>query len=160
MSKRIRGFEAVSKENRKVFTGEGDVVIMPMRGSKHSAGYDFHATRDLELLPGEKVFFWTDVKAYMLEDEMLKLYPRSSFGINKDLKLKNTVGIIDSDYYNNEKNEGNIGICLWNFGDRTRYIEKGEATAQGIFEKFLESDNCNTDEDRKGGFGSTDKNKN
>lgn len=158
MSNKIRGFEIVDEKHREVPTTKNHAVLMPCRGSKHSAGYDFHATHDLELLPGEKVFFWTDIKAYMLDDEVLKLYPRSSFGIKKDLKLKNTVGIIDSDYYSNADNDGNIGICLWNFGDRTRYIKKGEATAQGIFEKFLEADNCNTEETRTGGIGSTDKN--
>lgn len=159
MSKRIRGFEAVSKENRKVFAGEDDVVIMPQRGTQHSAGYDIFAVRDLEILPQEGTFFWTDVKAYMQDDEVLEIYPRSSFGIKRDLRIKNTVGIVDSDYYSNVDNDGNIGIYLWNFGDRTQYVKRGEAVAQGIFKKFLESDNCNTEDARVGGIGSTDKNK-
>ena len=156
MIKRTRGFEVVVDEQRKVFTNSAD-VIMPKRGTQHSAGYDLFAVDDLEILPGEGKFFWTDVKVYMQHDEVFEIYPRSSFGIKKDLKIKNTVAIIDSDYYSNIGNDGNIGICLWNFGDRTQHIKKGEAVAQGIFTKFLVSDNCNTDEVRTGGTGSTDK---
>lgn len=157
MIERIRGFEEVVKGQRKVFTEKDDAVIMPQRGTQHSAGYDLFAVRDLELLPGEGAFFWTDVKAYMQEDEVFEIYPRSSFGIKRNLRIKNTVGIIDSDYYSNTDNDGNIGIFLWNFGDRNQYIKKGEAVAQGIFKKFLVSDNCNTEVVRTGGTGSTDK---
>ena len=155
--KKIRGFEPVIEKHRKVFIEEDDVVIMPLRGTKTSAGYDIFASRDLEILPEEGVFFWSDVKVYMLEDEVFEIYPRSSFGTKRNLRIKNTVGIIDSDYYSNTDNDGNIGVYLWNFGDRTQYIEKGEAVAQGIFKKFLVSDNCNTDTIRVGGTGSTDK---
>jgi len=157
MSEKIRGFEEVVKDQRKVFTKKDDVIIMPQRGTQHSAGYDIFAARDLELFPGEGAFFWTDVKVYMQEDEVFEIYPRSSFGIKRDLIIKNTVGIIDSDYYSNIDNDGNIGIFLWNFGYKTQYIEKGEAVAQGIFKKFLISDNCNTEVVRTGGTGSTDK---
>lgn len=160
MNEKVRGFEPVVDECRKVFTKEDDVVLMPLRGTKHSAGYDIFAARDLEILPDEGAFFWCDVKVYMLEDEVFEIYPRSSFGTKRNLRIKNTVGIIDSDYYSNTDNDGNIGIYLWNFGDRTQYITKGEAVAQGIFKKFLVSDNCNTDAERVGGTGSTDKNKN
>lgn len=159
MSEKIRGFEVVAKEHRKVFTEETAVVIMPQRGTKNSAGYDIFATQDLEILPDAGVFFWTDVKAYMQEDEVFEIYPRSSFGTKRSLRIKNTVGIIDSDYYSNVDNDGNIGVFLWNFGDRAQHIEKGEAVAQGIFKKFLVADNCNTDTVRTGGIGSTDKNK-
>jgi len=159
MSEKIRGFEVVVKEHRKVFTEENSVVIMPQRGTKNAAGYDIFATQDLEILPNAEAFFWTDVKAYMQDDEVFEIYPRSSLGIKRCLGIKNTVGIIDSDYYSNIKNDGNIGVFLWNFGDRTQYIKMGEAVTQGIFKKFLVADNCNTDTVRTGGTGSTDKNK-
>lgn len=37
---------------------------------------------------------------------------RSSFGIKKHLTIPNGVGIIDSDYYGNENNDGNIIAAL------------------------------------------------
>ena len=61
------------------------------------------------------------------------------------------------DYYNNPKNEGNIGICLKNTGDEDVIIKYGDAIGQVIFLPYLVSDNCNTDNDRVGGIGSTTK---
>lgn len=153
---KIRGFEVVSKEHLKNHTECGEVTL-PLRGTMTSAGYDFYLPKDIEILPGAGVLIWTDVKAYMQPDEVFEVYPRSSSSINYEIRIKNTVGIVDSDYYNNKKNDGNIGIYLWNFGDRTRRFFKGEAVAQGIFKHFLPSDNCNTDVKRIGGMGSTSK---
>jgi len=152
---RIRGFEVVDKDHLKTFKNQKDVII-PLKGSKNSAGYDFFASEDFKIEPNEYYFFWTDIKSYMLDDEVLKIYPRAS-SMKKNIRLKNTVGIVDSDYYNNIKNNGNIGVSLHNFGKETMHFKKGEGLVQGIFEKYLESDNCNTEEERKGGIGSTNK---
>ena len=149
--KKVRGFKEVRKEMRKT---EG-AIILPTRGSKTSAGYDFYSTEGFTLKPNENKLIWSDVKAYMQEGEVLELYVRSSIGIKKSLMLKNLTGIIDSDYYENESNDGNIGICLYNYGDKEVTIEKGERIAQGIFKQFLVADNGNTDKERNGGIGST-----
>jgi dUTP pyrophosphatase len=148
--KKIRGFELVSNEHRK-FTD----VNLPLRGSQYSAGYDFYSNEEYIIQPGEQKVFWTDVKSYMQKGEVLKIFVRSSIGIKKGLKLANQVGVIDSDYFENPQTDGNIGICLWNPTKEEVLIEKGERIAQGIFQTFLESDNCNSLEERKGGIGST-----
>ena len=70
--------------------------------------------------------------------------------------LANTIGIVDSDYYNNESNEGNIGIFLKNISDESQIINIGNKIGQGLFVKYLTVDNDNTQKIRKGGFGSTD----
>ena len=68
-----------------------------MRGDKGSAGYDFYSKDEQVILqPGQSHLFWTDVCAYMQEDEVLLIHVRSSIGIKKGLMLKNTTGIIDS----------------------------------------------------------------
>lgn len=59
------------------------------------------------------------------------------------------------DYYNNPDNEGNIGFKFYNTSDNVVYIEKGSRIAQGIFMKYLVADNCNSEDVRKGGIGST-----
>lgn len=87
----IRGFKEVNAEFKK----NSSETILPIRGSKKSAGYDFHSKDTVVIQPGDSHLFWTDVKAYMLSDEVLEMYVRSSIGINKDLILKNVVGIID-----------------------------------------------------------------
>lgn len=56
----------------------------------------------------------TDIKAYMWEGEALILVPRSSTGIKHDLMIANTIGLGESDFYENEDNDGNYCIALRN----------------------------------------------
>lgn len=150
----MRKFELVKNSFREnEFTPE-----LPKRGSKGSAGYDFVSTIDAVLNPNDEVMIWSDVKACMNKDEVLKLYPRSSMGM-KGLEIKNTVGIIDSTYYSNKKNDGNIGFKLVNKGNDIIEIKKGDRVVQGIFLKFLivDGDDDNLLDERIGGYGSTGK---
>ena len=151
---KIRGFEAVVEEMRK---GTMD-YILPVRGSSKSAGYDLASPIDVIIEPHSSVLIWTNIKAFMQDDEVLEVYIRSSTAIKRDLILKNTVGIIDSDYYSNEGNDGNIGICLYNTTYAPREIKKGERIAQAIFTKYLVADDdvCLSDI-RVGGIGSSGK---
>ena len=152
MSKtKIRGFKIVSDNHRK----SQEEITLPTRGTSKSAGYDFYSPIDIEIQPNQKVCIWSDVKAYMQEGEVLLLFVRSSIGIKRGLRLSNSTGVIDSDYFSNEDNDGNIGIALHNYTDNVVTIEKGERVCQGVFIPFLVADNGNTDIERNGGIGST-----
>ncbi len=130
-------------------------VNLPLRSTKGSAGYDFEVWEDLTLPPGEIGLAKTGVKAYMNHDEVLKIYPRSSLPKKFGLTIPNNVGIIDSDYYGNDKNDGAIFIQLYNFTSSPVTIQRGTRIAQGIFEKYLlTQDDCSSNT-RNGGFGST-----
>jgi dUTP pyrophosphatase len=137
---------------------ENSDISLPKRGTKYSAGYDIESCEDVVINPKEVVVVKTGVKAYMKDDEVLQIYPRSSLGFKKHLMLANTVGIIDSDYFENEKNDGHIMIGLYNYGNEVQTISKHERIAQGIFSKYLV---CEDEEEintiRKGGIGSTNK---
>lgn len=148
---RIRGFEVVADEKRKT-TGE---ITLPTRGSSTAMAYDFYSTAEWRVPSNAIVKVWTDVKAYMQEDECLILNVRSSMG--GKFMLANTSGWIDQDYYSNESNDGNIGIFLKNISDETQVIKRGDRIAQGAFFRFLVADSGNTDAVRTGGFGSTNK---
>ena len=148
LQKGLRGFELI-----KDFPD----ARLPERATKHSAGYDFYAARDLVILPNRMAIAWTGVKAYMQSDDVLKLYNRSSNPSKKGLLLANGVGVVDSDYYNNPENEGNIGFCFLNIANETMTICKGDKLGQGVFEKYNIADNDICGADRTGGFGSTDK---
>lgn len=148
--KPIRGFQIVISEKRKT-----DCVHMPTRSSKNSAGYDFYADKDYNILPNEIIKIWTDIKAYMQPDEFLMLDIRSSMG--GKYMLANTIGIIDSDYYSNPDNDGNIGIFLKNISNTELKIFKGDKIAQGIFIKYFKADEDKTTAKRVGGFGSSGK---
>lgn len=92
MTARIRGFEHVSEEHRKY----GKKGIMPMRGTKQSAGYDFYTPIGVELKPGETELIFTNIKAYMEDWEFLQVMVRSSLALKKGLMIANTPGIIDA----------------------------------------------------------------
>lgn len=143
-----RGFKVVSPTMRK-----SDHVHYPTRGSVNSAGYDFYADKDYTIAPNEIIKVWTDIKAYMQSDEFLMLDVRSSMG--GKFMLANTIGIIDSDYYENPNNDGNIGIFLKNISNEVQHIKRDDKIAQGIFMEYLKIDNDKTTEERKGGFGSS-----
>lgn len=147
----MRGFEKAK--------GYEDIEFeLPKRGTKYSAGYDFSIIEDIEIKPGEIKMGVTGVKAFMQDDEVLKIYPRSSLPKRHRLTLPNNVGIIDKDYYGNIDNDGAIFIQLYNFGDKVVKLQKGERVAQGIFSKYLISDSeSEVNSTRSGGFGSTGK---
>jgi len=155
-----RYFEKISFEQFKKDIND-DINLyneysLPVRKTKYSAGYDFIAMEDIEILPGEIKKIATGYKANMLEDEMLMLFVRSSMGFKYNIRLCNQVGIIDKDYYNNPDNEGHMFVKLQNEGEKVFIVKKGEAYVQGIFTKFL---TCGeeVEEERTGGIGSTNK---
>lgn len=130
-------------------------ISLPKRSTAYSAGYDFESCEDVDIKPNDIVLVKTGVKAIFAKDEVLKIYARSSLAIKYKLMLSNSVGIIDSDYANNPKNDGHIMIPLFNMSNKTVHISKHERVAQGIFEKYLLVDSDCTTSKREGGFGST-----
>ncbi len=152
----IRGFEVVEDKYRKHPECE---IVLPQRSTLRSAGYDISTPVDIVIAPRShsKVIF-TDIKAYMQDDEVLTTHVRSSIGIKRGLVLANTTGIIDADYYANPDNDGNIGFMLRNLTDEEVLIKAGERVIQAIFIKYLTSDIDEVkSEQRLGGVGSTGK---
>lgn len=145
-------FKKDIKDDRKLY----DEYLLPERKTKYSAGYDFIAMEDFELKPGEIRRIPTGYKAKFLEDEMLMIVVRGSMGFKYNIRMTNQVGIIESDYYNNESNEGHMYVSLQNEGDTTYKISKNDSYAQGIFVKFLTCGDI-VKTKRTGGFGSTNK---
>lgn len=131
-------------------------IRLPKRATKGSAGYDFYAPFDFRLAPGETMKIPTGVRVRMDEDWVLHIYPRSGLGFKYRLQLNNTVGIIDSDYYNSD-NEGHIFIKLTNDSNEGKLLEvaKGSGFAQGIFLEYGITVDDEAEGVRNGGFGST-----
>ena len=145
-----RFFEVVKDEVRK----HDCEIKLPTRATEHSAGYDFYSPVDVVIQPNESVLIFTDVKAHMYYDNALLLIPRSSMG-KQPIMIANTVGLIDSDYYDNADNDGNIGFRLLNLGNTPYEIKIGDRIGQGVFVKYGTVKNDNTSGTRAGGFGST-----
>ena len=131
-------------------------IILPKRATSGSAGYDFFAPTDFSLAPKETIKIPTGIRVKIDEGWVLKLYPRSSLGFKYRLSLDNTVGIIDSDYFNAD-NEGHIFIKMTNCGEVPLKVEKQQAFAQGIFVEYGITLDDQASSTRTGGFGSTDK---
>lgn len=147
-----RYFEVVKNECR---TTSGEIKL-PTRSDGRSAGYDFYSPVDITIMPNESKLFFTDVKVCMNEDEVLKLYVRSSMG-KIPVVIANGTGIIDSSYFGNPDNDGNIGFRLLNLGDKPYVINIGDRIGQGVFSRYLITDDDNASGDRLGGFGSSGK---
>lgn len=152
-------FEKVSEARFVADGGEAvcySDIKKPERATSGSAGYDFFAPCDITVSPRESVKVATGLRCRMDKDRCLLILPRSSLGFKFKLSLDNTVGVIDSDYYYAE-NEGHILVKMTNRSDKTLFIEKGKAFAQGIFIVYGLTDDDNALSTRRGGFGSTDR---
>ncbi len=122
---------------------------LPIRATKHSAGYDIHSAVSVEIKPGEKYVIPTNTTVEMEEDDVLLIFPRSSYAIKFGLELVNSVGVIDADY------KDQIFICYRNTGDEPFFVKRGDRIAQGVFVKFLKTDDDSASGERHGGVGST-----
>lgn len=165
--KRIAKFEKISEKQfnedfldsfGKKAENEYNEIKLPQRATSGSAGYDFFSPIDFSLAPGETIKIPTGIRSKINNGWVLKIYPRSGLGFKFRLQLNNTVGIIDSDYYNSD-NEGHIFIKFTNASNegKTVTIKKGEGFAQGIFLEYGITEDDDVSEIRNGGFGSTTK---
>lgn len=163
--KTIAKFEKVSFSRfKKDYKGNEDVkkvyndIVLPRRATKGSAGYDFFAIEEINLKSGETFLMPTGIRAKIDNGWVLNIFPRSGLGFKYRLQLDNTVGVIDSDYYNSS-NEGHIFIKITCDAkvEKTVNVKKGEGIAQGIFFEFGLAEEEEVTSSRDGGFGSTTK---
>lgn len=151
-----------------------DSIKLPERSTVGSAGYDFFLPIDMTIYFNGAMICtgaYTDYKSASgivniptgirckIEDGwVLQMFPRSGLGFKYGLRLANTVGVIDSDYYNSD-NEGHIFVKLVNDSALNKNIslKAGQAFCQGVFIPFGITYTDNVQAKRNGGFGSTDK---
>lgn len=133
---------------------EGTQPILPKRATKGSAGYDLYSPINYLLKPGETVKIDSYIAAELDEDMALILYIRSSLAM-KGILLTAGCNVIDSDYYNNPTNGGNIGIVITNTTNEDYQICQGERIAQGVIINYYITDDDNCQKERVGGYGST-----
>lgn len=162
--------------NTKTMDMMYDHAKLPTRATSGSVGYDFVSPFTFTLHPGTKVWIPTGIRVEMLkEDFCLAIMPNSRFGKNS-IRLSNTIGIIDADYYFAD-NEGHIIIVLEMiadvyspgrdhlavFGRRSlnlpEYVQfkAGDKIGQGLFLEcgMVANEDFSNMERRTGGFGST-----
>ena len=129
-------------------------IPLPKRATRGSAGYDFVSPVETVIPAGGKAVIPTGIRCKMEEGWVLMLFPRSGLGFRHQVRLSNTVGIIDSDYAFAE-NEGHIQVSLRNPMEKDLVIGKGERFCQGILLPYGQAAEEETFTERRGGMGST-----
>ncbi len=151
----VHGFEPTRFERVKAYPN----AILPVRETEKSVGYDMFCAEETIIQPHTLARIPTGVKCYLdagYADYWLMLALRSSTPEKKGLMLANGVGVIESDYVDNPKNEGHIMGLVYNFTDEPIVVKEGERILQGVImiRYTLGQDNT-TGASREGGFGST-----
>lgn len=172
--KRIAKFEKVSYEQfRQDFKAcsesymanfkEEDIekiyssIELPTRATSGSAGHDFKMPMELLIEKNCEYIIPTGIRARIDDGWVLSLYPRSGLGFKHKMKLNNTVGIIDSDYYHSN-NEGHIMAKIsYESGANMMQLKQGQGFMQGIFTEYGITEDDEATGIRNGGFGSTNK---
>ena len=133
-------------------------IKLPKRATAGSAGYDFFSPVSFELDPNGYVTIPTGIRVKIDPGWFLMCVPRSGSGFKYGIRLMNTCGIIDSDYYFSD-NEGHIMLKLHNTSPNEKRweVHKDDGIAQGIFLQYGLTVNDEASNIRNGGFGSTSK---
>lgn len=148
---------ADDEEIREIYDG----IRLPERSSTGSAGYDIYAPYNLNVNFGAAAVIPTGLRCRIDKAWDLEIVPRSGHGFKYGIRLANTIGVIDSDYYTSDRG-GHIMIKLVNDDpavNMTRKafeVEGGKGFAQGLFRPYgLTVDDAAYGR-RRGGFGSSD----
>ena len=135
-----------------------DEIQLPKRATKGSAGYDFYSPLGFELYSGHHIVIPTGIRCNIEDGWFLSIYPRSGLGFKHHVRLANSVGIIDSDYYHAD-NEGHIIVKLVfpvrKVVVRPMEINSGDRFCQGVFLPYGITHDDHIEQVRYGGFGST-----
>lgn len=128
-------------------------IQLPRRGTARSAGYDFYMPFDIGIIPGIIYTIPTGIRCQMDDNLALFLFPRSGLGFRYGMRLRNSVGITDADYFWAE-NEGHIMACFTT--DQEFQLHAGDRFMQGVFfPYYITEDDDPISAERHGGFGST-----
>ena len=146
-------------------------ITLPERKTKNAVAYDIEAAEDT-VIPSIWKTVFTNIGKFLKGNnnyetfkptlvktgvKALFLATKSSYPGKKGLLLANSIGIIESDYYNNQDNDGHLMFAYYNLFPVDITIKKHEPAGQAFFQKFLITDDDNATGIRTGGFGSTSK---
>ncbi len=130
---------------------------MPVYATNGSAAFDIHAPESVIVYPNE----WIDIKlgfaTEIPEGHVGILAPRSGLGAKFGFKMRNTIGVIDSDY----RGEWRATVTVENCNNEGQHIIKeGDRILQCIIvpvrQVWLEKvDELSNTERGNGGYGST-----
>ena len=137
-----------------------ETAKLPTKAHESDACFDLYVDipdnieTGIKIRPGETVKLSSGIATEIPHGYFAAIFPRSGLGINKNLRLPNCTGIIDSDY------RGEWVISLINDGKVNRTIYHGDRVAQFTIlpipkVKIEEVKELNDTERGSGGLGST-----
>lgn len=133
----------------------------PHVGSAEAAGMDLRmnigtAQGFTPLLRGESIEFGTGVKVRIPRGWVGLIAPRSGLGFKYEIRLANTLGVIDSDY------RGEIKVKMRNCGEEDAFLEDFERVCQlvivphyMVYDNLDFVDSLDSTERGEAGFGSS-----
>lgn len=155
----MRRFEKISLAEYHKTTGCDEEIYnnleLPKRATRYSAGYDIHCPFDMVLPAKGMVKVPTLLKVDMDDDDVFIIDVRSSLGFKHNVRLCNTIAVIDKDYYNNPDNEGHIFLKFYNPNDYDIIFKSNDRIAQGMFLKYGITVDDKAEGLRESGIGST-----
>jgi dUTP pyrophosphatase len=125
-------------------------AIIPQYQTIGSAGLDLHSILATTILPGERQLVGTGLRVNLPNGTEGQVRSRSGLAAKHGIIVLNAPGTIDEDY------QGEIKVILYNAGDSTFSIEKGDRIAQLVVAQVYKLAGHTLENIREDkGFGST-----
>jgi len=125
-------------------------AIIPQYQTIGSAGLDLHSILAATLEPGQRMLVPTGLSINLPKDTEGQIRPRSGLAAKYGITVLNSPGTIDEDY------KGELKVILYNAGDSTFSVEKGDRIAQLVVAPVYKLSGLTLDNTREDkGFGST-----
>lgn len=146
-----------------------DESLVPVSKTKDSAGYDIRSPEDV-FVTGRPMEVSIDTKIVIDGSRAVEMFgifllPRSGLSAKLDIRLKNTVGLVDKDYAGPDDRPKLIikmPFFLWlkHFISRKPLFKKGDRICQIVYVPVLKPDHVFVlktlnENSNRGGFGST-----
>lgn len=146
----FQGIPSLKIEAKKLIPN----AILPTYGTKGAAAMDFYSDSNVFVPAGGSAIVTTGIAIALPEGTLMQLHGRSGLAFKHDIRLANSVGIIDSDY------RGEIKVKLHNDGTEDYQVSEGDRIAQGIVSTYIkaeliEATSLDQTDRGSGGFGST-----
>ncbi|XP_034242478.1 deoxyuridine 5'-triphosphate nucleotidohydrolase [Thrips palmi] len=127
-------------------------AFSPVKGSVKAAGFDLRSAYDYEIPARGKELVKTDLQIQLPSGCYGRVAPRSGLAWKNHIDVG--AGVIDEDY------RGNVGVVMFNHGETSFKVCKGDRIAQLICERIFypQLEECKELSDTErgaGGFGST-----
>jgi dUTP pyrophosphatase len=129
-------------------------AVIPKRMTEGSAGYDLYSSNSESIIikAGKLKLIPTGISISLPIGYEAQIRPRSGLALKNSIGILNSPGTIDADY------RGEIGIIVYNFGDKDFEVKSNMRIAQMVIAKheiveFIEVKKLDVTERNDNGFG-------